>query len=124
MAAIEQKNRVSQDVKPPSRQKKLQQQAQWQPKLNNMQGGNKGSKGINQVWVPHLVDAFEAVWVAKEEKGSTENGAENGRKGKTKGKGNNTTEQSVMFFSLPLVFLFLPCPNGPFSSLATHNNGG
>ena len=81
VAAIEQKNRFSQDMKPPSPQKKLQQQAHWQPKLNNMQGGNKGSKGVNQ------------VWVAKEEKGSTGNGAESGRKGKTKGKGNNTTEQ-------------------------------
>ena len=82
VAAIEQKNRVSQEVTPRSPQKKPQQpqeKDQWQPKLKDKQGGN-GRKGVNQ------------VWVAKEEKGQTGHGSD-GRNRKTKGKGKNTTEQ-------------------------------
>ena len=78
VAVIEQKSR--QEVKLSSPHKKPQQpqeKAQWQPKLNHKQGGNKGSQGINQ------------VWVAKEEKGPTGHG----RNRKAKGKGKNTTEQ-------------------------------
>ena len=80
VAAIEQKNRVSQEVTPRSPQKlQPQEKAQWQPRLNDKQGGNSG-KGVNQ------------VWVAKEEKGQTGHGSD-GRNRKTKGKGKNTTEQ-------------------------------
>ena len=83
VAAIEQKNRVIQEVTPRSPQKKPQQpqeKDQWQPKLKDKQGGNKGGKGANQ------------VWVAKQEKGQTGHGSD-GRNRKTRGKGKNTTEQ-------------------------------
>ena len=61
MAAIEQKNRVRQEVKPPGPQKKPQEKAQWQPKLNNKQGGNKGSHSVNQVWVAKEEKAVPAM---------------------------------------------------------------
>lgn len=75
---------IEKEVNPPSPQKKPQEKpqekAQWQPKLK--QGGNKGGKGVNQVWMP------------KEEKGNGQgNGQPNSRKAKGKAKGKNTTEQ-------------------------------